>query len=238
MFPPEPEDNCLEDNPLESLKGEGAGQDRSVHIFVSLYLILIAFFMVLNAFSNQETAKAAAVMDSVNSAFKKIHLPKVSVVDLLARDQLDAHSDVFYEEVEGVLAGLVGFPGQYPSRGGNVLKVELPAAILFEGTELHIRADQTRFINELADLLKRQAIHEQREVEILFGAPDAIMGEAADWQALFVRRAANIAMDLEDRGVAGQSISTGIIAAPTPSVWLTFSSRQEKVLGRDRRGGE
>lgn len=237
MYPPEPEET-QEGNPLDSLGASGAGRDRSVHIFVSLYLILIAFFMVLNAVSNQETARAAAVMDSVSSAFKKIHLPKVNVVDLLARSQLDSHSDVFYEEVEGLLAGLVDFPGRYPSPGGNILKVELPAAVLFEGTEVHVRADQTRFINELADLLKREAANEQREVEFLLGAPKAIMEQSADWQALFVRRAANIAMDLEDRGVDGQSVSTGIVGAETPFIRLTFSSRQDDVLGRDRRGGE
>lgn len=231
-------DQGWDENPMDRIKSSRPGPDRSVHIFVSLYLILIAFFMVLNAISNQETARAEAVMDSVNTTFKKIHLPKVNVVDLLAEQQLDAHSDAFYEEVEGLLAGLVDFPGRFPSPGGNEFRVEMPVSVLFDGRDVQVRAEQTLFMNALGDLLKREGLNEHREVRILIGAPAAIMDSEAPWQSLFVKRAANFAADLEDRGVSGQSISTGIVVTDNPTVRLVFSSRQGEVIERDRRGSD
>ncbi|RMF12625.1 MAG: hypothetical protein D6763_00335, partial [Alphaproteobacteria bacterium] len=196
-------DESPERSPLDDLSESGDGANSTVQVFVSLYLILIAFFMVMNSISNQETVRAAAAMDSVHTAFRKIHLPKVDVIDLLARRQLDTHSREFYEEIEGVLAGLVDFPGKYPSPGGNIFRVEMPASTLFQGTSVHVRPDQTLFMNALADLLKREAPNEQREVEILFAAPRGLLDADAPWQSLFVRRAANIAAELEDRGVPG-----------------------------------
>lgn len=225
-------------NPLDDLPDSGDGANSAVEIFVSLYLILIAFFMVMNSISNQETARAAAAMDSVTTAFKKIHLPKVNVIDLLAEHQLDAHSEDFYEEVEGVLAAIADFPGKYPSPGGNELRVEMPASTLFEGTAVHVRPERTRFLNALADLLKREAPNEQREVEILFAVPEGIMSTDAPWRSLFVRRAANIAVELEDRGVSGRSVSAGLVKGDVSKVWMVFASRRDDVLDHDRRGGE
>ncbi len=235
MTPPD-FDELTPPSPLDDLPSGADGADRSVQIFVSLYLILIAFFMVMNSISNQETVRAAAAMDSVSTAFKKIHLPKVNVVDLLAKKQLDVHSDEFYQEVKGVLAGLIDFPGKYPSPGGNVMRVEMPAETLFKGTAAHVRADQTRFMNALADLLTREGTNERREIEILFTAPPGFMTGDAPWHSLFVRRAANIAADLEDRGVPGGQVSAGLVEGDRATIWLVFSSRRSDVLDRDQRG--
>ncbi|MEX1147282.1 MAG: hypothetical protein WEB93_02770 [Sphingomonadales bacterium] len=64
------------------LTARNRGASDSVHIFVSLYLILIAFFMVLDSISHQEVIRAEAVMDSVSDSFRKVHLPRVGVIDL------------------------------------------------------------------------------------------------------------------------------------------------------------
>lgn len=212
-------------SPFDDVPEADAG-GTSVQLYVSLYLILIAFFMVLDSISNQETARAKAVLDSVNSTFQKVHLPKVGVIDLLARKPVDVHHRLFHEEVEGVLTGLIDFPGNFPGPGGNVLRVRLPVATLFDGDALHVRADQTLFLNALADLLKRGQGAQRREIEILITAPHEILSDPASWHDLFVRRAANIAAELEDRGVQGRAISTGLVVADKPSVILEFTSRR------------
>lgn len=228
------------DDPFTDLTPGGVN-DRTTHIFVSLFLILMAFFMVMNAISNQVTARAEAVLESVYTTFRKTHAPNSDEIDLLAAEKLDIHSQEFYEAVQGVLAGLVDFPGTFASQGGDVLEAELTPLVLFVRGRAEVRADQTLFMNALADFLKKQGANEEREVEIRFSANPQALQAAATERELVVRRAAVFARELEDRGVPARAIATGIVDQATPDdgaarLWLTFRARRLDVLTQDRQG--
>src|SRR5690606_15194347 len=111
-----------EQNPLAELscteRGATAGGQSSLQLHISLFLILIAFFMVLNALSNQEVTRRGAVIESVQNAFRR-PLPRAEDLDLLAGRQLDAHMAEFHEALAGIFAAMTEFPGQFgwPGRG-------------------------------------------------------------------------------------------------------------------------
>ena len=224
-------------NPLESLPESDGGADQTVQVFVSLYLILMAFFMVMNSISNQVTSKADAAVESVYTTFRKTYAPNTKEIDLLAKQKLELYSSEFYEQAKGVFADLVDFPGRYASQGGNVLEAELPTAVLFAKNDIHIRADQTRFFNQLADFLRRQNEGEERDIEIRLAVSPAVMDAERPEQELPVLRAAAFARELEDRGVAASSISTGVVSDSRGLVWLAFRARRADVLEHDRKGG-
>lgn len=230
-----------QDDPFADLKPDSGVTDRTTQIFVSLFLILLAFFMVMNAISNQVTARAEAVMESVYTTFRKTHAPNSDEIDLLAAEKLDIHSQEFYEAVQGVLAGLVDFPGTFASQGGDVLEAELTPAVLFASGRAEVRGAQTLFLNGLADFLKKQGVNEEREVEIRFSARAHVLESATPERELVVRRAATFARELEDRGVPPRTIATGIVDQKarddkSARIWLTFRARRLDVLTHDRQG--
>lgn len=225
--------------PFDALSAPSKGGDESVKLLVSLFLILITFFMVMNSISNQKIGKAGRAVESVNTAFKggdKPYLPTVDSIDLLAQKQRDTHHDLFYEQGTGVLQALIDFPGKFAASGGNVLQVELASSVLFGAGDVNLRADQTRFLNALADLLKKEVDGEERSVEIMIAVRRAAFREERPWENKAIARAAAFARELEDRGVRGRSITTGIIADKRDYVWLTFTTRRHDVMDRDRKG--
>lgn len=208
----------------QAVDGAEAG-DQTTQVFVSLYLILLAFFMVMNSISNQEVARAGVVLESVNQRFKR-PFPPVARLDLLARERIDAHNAEFYEEVRAIFAGLLGFPGKFTAPGGDVMQAEFPAEVLFPLNEVEVRADQTRFLSALADLLTRAGTGERRQVEFVLTAPDAVLQDERPWQNRDLRRAATLARELEDRGVPAQAIASGLAIGKSAMIKLRFISEQ------------
>lgn len=223
-------------NPLDDLPDMSEGSTRIAQLYVSLFLILITFFMVLNSVSNQQVAKAGAVMESVQSTFRKKFTAPVEVIDLLAENGLVSHSDDYYREVEGIFAAMIDFPGAFASPGGELLQAELPVSVLFALDQVHVRADQTRFLNTLADMLAASAPGERREVEIVMAAPASVLTDETPWANGHVLRMAAFARDLEDRGVSPAAISTGVVIDDRNLVWLNFTTRRLDAPGSDGAG--
>lgn len=226
-------------SPFDVQDAQAKGADGSVQILVPLFLILITFFIVLNAISNQKLRKAGLAVESVNTAFRgadKPYLPPVDGIDLLAVKERNVHHDLFYEQSEVLLQALVDFPGQFAARGGNVMQVELGNNVLFNDADDHVRADQTLFLNSLADLLKKQLAGEERSVEIMLAVRPAAFSKDAGAAKLAVARAASLARELEDRGVPGRSITTGLVPDKRNVLWLTLTNRSHAVMERDRKG--
>ncbi len=201
------------------------GNANGADIFISLYLILLAFFVVMNSVSNQEQVRAQAVIASVNTAFKKTHLAKSDMIDLAARSQLDAPSDKFSSDVQGLLAGMIDFPGKYPSQGGNIIRVDVPPDTIFIRHQAKVRYDQSAFFDAMADLLVNSTDGEERMIEIIIGSGKNLPDDEKMWKNLYVRRAATFAKELQSRGVPSHLISTGVAAISSDRVWMSFLSR-------------
>lgn len=218
-------------NPLDGLRDAGSGADiqASIQLYISLFLILIAFFMVLNALSNQEVARRGAVMESVQSTFQNRFPPVARGLDLLAGKQIDVHAAEFYESLTGIFTAMVEFPGTFGWPGGGLIRAELPVGSFFAGDGMTLRSDRRKILDDLASTLTRGHAGERRAVEILVAVPPALLKSAAAeddaTRNLYLMRAAALARALEDRAVPGAAITTGVMADDGALLWLTFGSR-------------
>ena len=212
------------------MQGEGTGQgerrafeDPSVGIFISLYLILVAFFMVLNSISNQETARAAAVMESVNSTFKKTFQPKADVIDLLATPDAIAPNDEYMDAVRGLLAGVLELEGRFPAPGGNTLTVDIPVTTLFAGGAARVRQDRLAFVEQLIELIQLAPSTERREVAFILGT-GVVRSDARQerYRLLAMRRAGSLARSLRARGLADGALTVGLIERASNDVTVIF----------------
>lgn len=225
----------MDDRNLPSLLISGSGSDAPasagaatsvMDLFVSLFLILLCFFLVMDSISNQQLVKAHAAVKSVKTTFKENLRKRPELMELVARGKLGAPSDQYYSEIKGTLAGMVDFSGIYPDREMNPIRVEVPPETLFMRGQSRVRFDQAQFFDDLAATLKSAPPEEERSVEILVGSGAELPGEAQTWRDLYVKRAANVAKELEKRGVPSGLVSAGVLAGDTQTIWLTFLTKR------------
>lgn len=212
--------DAAEHNPLDGLPDASRGVQASLQLYVALFLILIAFFMVLNALSNQEVARRGAMLESVQAAFQG-GLPPRGI------DLGGSHAtSEFHDSLAEIFASVEGFSGSFRRPGDGLIRAELPAASFFTPAAAGIRADRRAVLDELAATLTRGQSAERRAVEILVAVPPSLLESVSAKddarRNLYLMRAAALARALEERAVPGGAITTGVMADDRALLWLTF----------------
>ncbi len=220
--------------------GKSSNSNDTTGLFVSLYLIVLAFFVVMNSISNQDQNKVNAATESVTRAFKNPYEPEADFVDVSANDDAITPNDEFYEQIRGVFASLVGFEGKFPTRGGNILKVTVNSADLFEDGTSVFRPDQQKFLDQLASFLADADPQEKREINIVISSGKTLPKGPEYWKNLSILRAGAFVKLLRKSGVAGNQLSIGIAARQEDRLTLTFYTRElsesiQSLKGHDTR---
>ena len=205
------------------------GTDSSMGLFVSLYLILLAFFIVLNSISNQQASRAGAVMESVTDTFVRKHPASADTPDPLNETQEPGPKDELLTDIEGMFQTEFALSARYPAEGGTVLEVTIPAAYLFVAGDLEVRSDRHAFLRDLTDVLsKTDGIHRQ-EVAFLFGSGEGLVSSTLSrQQELAVRRAGSLGRLLRSMGLEGGAYSTGFAPVKEGEIVALFRRAPRK----------
>lgn len=138
-------------------------RDTTLGILVSLYLILLGFFAVLNSLSEDRVDKAGAVLDSINRSFKAAERPGIEMVNLLEGGGEGTAERALISELRQLFPNAVTFAGSFPPGGATSLKILLPKAEIFETDERLTARAQDQF-EALGPLIA--AFDNTRRVEI------------------------------------------------------------------------
>ena len=209
----------------DSGMAQGGGVS-TMDLFIALFLILLCFFVVMNSISNKELVRAHAAVKSVKTSFKNGPAVKPAVPNAVSGYRQNSPSDQYFQELLGVVGSMTDFSGRYPVRDGEVVDAIIPADTLFVKGQTRIRFDQGNFLDNLARLLKNPASDEDRMLEIVVSEAMPPAGSASAWHDIGVLRAADLAEELDKRGVPSRLIIAGVATAATGSVKLTFSVKR------------
>lgn len=177
--------------------------DPTVGLFVSLYFILVAFFIVMNAISNQETARSVAVMESLEDAFERPYEQKAQAPGLIPPGRHMATDDAFIEEAGTLLAAWLAPVRGLPSDGGNDMAFEIKASRLFYMDDSRLSEQAPRIFSELATLVSSAPPGMRREIVFLFGQNGPAGSHA-------LRRADALAKAMELSSVPARSLAVGL----------------------------
>ncbi len=212
--------------PFELIEEKRQKSDDTTGIFVSLYLIVLAFFVVMNSISNQDQNKVNAATESVTRAFKNPFEPEADFVDVSADEEAVTPNDEFHDQILGVFASLVGFEGKFPTRGGNILKVNFNAEILFEDDSSEFRAEQLTFLKQLSTFLEGGRDSEKREIDFIVSSGKNLPAGPKYWLDNNVLRAGAFIHQLKKMGVAENQMSMGIVKGPENLITVIFYNRE------------
>ena len=104
-------------------------RDTTLGILVSLYLILLGFFAVLNSLSEDRVEKAGAVLDSLNRSFKAAERPGIEMVNLLEGGGEGTAERALISELRQLFPNAVTFAGSFPPGGDTSNKVFPPRVV-------------------------------------------------------------------------------------------------------------
>lgn len=201
---------------------------------LSLKILLLAFFILLNALASFEEERRAAVTESVREAFRGL---------LPASDNLSVNPSgvaVFEggEDVADVLKLLFGADlplVELPqSSAARVVQIDLPVADLFAegGNELQPEGAET--LRLVAGVLSDPRFAgQQLQIDVLYGLAGASSGLAGNRTAL--QRAALLVRALEREGVASARLSAGLLPNFSEKVRLHFTIAAPEPAAGERR---
>ena len=203
---------------------------------LSLYLIILAFFIMMNTISQREGSRTQGVLDSINSSFKVY--PQTATIALEVADQGGGEKDApgFEKSIESIFQSAFPLAEVVRSEMFDQIEVTLPLDSLFTPEGADIRGQHTALLDRLADLLKYQTPGKIREVEALLSraalsdAGESDAGESGEGESvrdtlLVVNRAGALARELTARGVHAAHIAIGIERRQPDTMRLLFTTR-------------
>jgi len=177
-----------------------ARRDSHIIALLSLKLLLLAFFILLNAISDYEAQKTDAVVESVRKAFKTDPLQQTSVTTGI--ENLDS-TEPLADEIGRLFESFLPAVAIEDETLSKVLRIKLPTERLFSAGESGLSAGgQVILRRMLRALAARQS--------------DIVYFELAFLQSgqseLSLRRIGSLAQYAGDQGVKPKNLSVGFNA--------------------------
>jgi len=222
-------------------ENETRHEDAGIVLMLSLQLILLAFFILINSIAEIESMRMRAVLDSVDNAFNGTYR---SIPDPATAP---AGSGVLTEATDGlsqvhalVSAAIPGANAKYVG-DSETLRIDLPANALFAIGEDRLRASRADLVRRLARALMPDPSGAQRyEVEVLHGtarrsgheapAPDGTL-------PLEIRRDGALAQALRAQGLPAEALSIGLLPNRPELIRLILRARNGGGSADQRRDG-
>ncbi len=222
--------------------GHDTRSNSNIMLLLSLNLILLAFFILLNSLADFEADRARAVLASVKQAFSG----KIEAAGQLApfSSSLGALPEVEAKmrEVGSLFEAIAPAARTKSIRRANLVRVDLPVSALFRPASPRLRHDREALLARLAQSLRKGSEGAPRyllEILVGIGSQAAVDGGApAGFPSLEVRRAAVLAAHLSAEGAPLDGLSTGLRPGAPDSLRLVVRLRPESGAAAGSKGEE
>jgi hypothetical protein len=190
----------------------------AISTLVSLFLLLLVFFIVLVSISRVHQERLDAVMVSVDDAFGR--LP--SGLGLLTRpipSDADATPEGFARSVGTLVTGFSPLAeSNHLAPGGTLLEIDLAPEQVFQPNTDHLQPEVTAILDRLAVLLQHRLPGQHYRLTLGAVVP---AGESAS--GLVSDRVAGFAAALFAKGCPADALAIGIEPGATAAVRLDFA---------------
>ena len=197
----------------------------TVVVSLSLYLIILAFFILMNAISHPEAQRAKSVLDSIGATFKSFPRTLVTSLDQSAGGTGFSGAAGFEKSIRGLFESAFPLVRITSSVAYSQIEVTLPVESLFAPGRAKIRGGNEPILDRLAEILSRRTPGLRFELEALLSPPPLGSDSPHSDSALYVDRAGAIARELSARGVPPAHISAGVEGRDPEWLRLLFMIR-------------
>lgn len=200
-----------------------SGGQGTTGLFVSLYLILIAFFMVMTALSKQVPAKAGPAITSISDTFDKSNRDSGEIQRTLTVEQA-AIRDEFTTELKGLFLAELSIEGRAATTGGNVYEISFSADEIFTPGSVDLKEGRQRLLDKIGAIISSPPVRQRRDVAIFFEMKSDDLAPTLGRLPLASRRAEGLAIAMRAKGLPAGSFSTGLVAGAGNKIIAVFRS--------------
>jgi len=184
--------------------------DVSVVQFLSLYLIILAFFILLVSISTVSQEKSEAVLNSISKELKK-KKPKAG--------------KVFQDKTAVLFADAIGVEKTEVMQVGKIMRIVMAADALFDINQATVKKEQRPLIDRLISALNNRPKGTQFDMEFVIGSVYSTGSRLPVKQTLAMSRAGAFARELLNRGAPPDAISIGMAPVKEGQVVMWFYVR-------------
>ena len=214
----------MDDNEL--LKTPAPEAMDNAPLFVSLYVVLLAFFILLNAISEYSKEKVQEVVDSVNNAFS-LKQAMIMAPEMQIATGAEVSIAQFFDEVGKTAATLVALEDLDIVRADDAMEMRFPVDRLFAEDQTIAKSEAEFFVNDIAKSLATWLKGYRIETSFMLGVARPLPDAPRADHSLEVARAGYVARIMVQRGVDPKSIAIGIRQGDPGMITMKFSVRGE-----------
>ena len=199
----------------EDLSPPGNPADDSIIVFLGLYLLLVAFFILLNSISSYSEEKAKSAMSSVNNAFRTL--------DILSPDAELFSSDVgsfaaasaSFAKLGDLVQTAIELARVNEVRPGQLMEIEIPTTELFIEGESTMTKQALGMLDKIGKILAAPPPELHYDVSAVVGSEWILSNALEKKEPLALARAGTLARELRARG-APEDATLAAIEYGTP----------------------
>jgi len=201
--------------------------DPSVVLFVGLYLLLLAFFVLLNVISTLDEQRAKTVLDSLTATFSSDFGPLSSRPVYSSDVEAPLVSNRFLSDVEQLFENAMPVAQFDILVHGNLLEVLLVADEIFVPGKVDIRPEYEALFFKLQDILTFGPAGLRYDMGIMIDGPSMLRKNAASGQTMEMARVGSIARRMVALGTVPAYLYAGIDDSNLGRLRLLFRVRSE-----------
>lgn len=222
--PPEPS-NTANVGWAELPRDEQPPSGSTLTLFLALYLLVLAFFIVLVSISSPEKVKSSAVMDSLTSVFAS-GMPSTTSPTAFAADEGDVIAvREFQRSISTMFATQLRVARVEEVQPGRLMRVSLPVSSLFQSGQAVIRENRFSLLDRIVAAISSRPPGLRFEMEFVVGRARTIDGPSPASLTEEIERAGAFARQMLARGAPPDSISVAVGSGDPELALITFYVR-------------
>ncbi len=194
-------------------------------LFLSLYLIILAFFILLNAYSQRQETRTAAVLGSLGTTFSEGFVSATGPLEAARGPDAFGALGELEDEVRELFESVIPLVKVTPYLRYSQLLVEVPVDEMYAPGEASVRAEAAGLLDRLAEVLGREMPGQRFELEAVVSLPGSGVHKAGPGRDLAARRAAVLARELGARGVQPDAVAAGVADGDVAALRLSLFIR-------------
>lgn len=206
----------------ETLTPTEVDEMGTIILMLGLYLIVLAFFILLNAISETSEQKMEAVSESMGEGFG-FELEGPSQMRDEVEVTVDPVFDIVSNDIKSVIQSYVSVKDYRISSSADKMLLRLKSSKVFMPSQVRIRPSMAELFTDLSDIVAnaRPGIKMSADV-IVYGLEKEAEKSPLSAHELAGRRAALFVRALIERGVDEKVLSASAVVAENPEVKIFF----------------
>jgi hypothetical protein len=223
---------------FEPLRRRSANSSGVQSLALALFLVILAFFIMLVSISTFEDEKVSSALQSVQQQFRSGG--ESERTDSMIDPQAEARAlqTAFLERLRSLLASEIASARAEADPDGTVLYLAFPASQFFAPGSVVLRGERTALFEGIAQIIEERPAGSDVTLEVFFDSNG--LAPTTNGPQMEVRQAAAIGADLVARGVLKEFVSVGLRPGSAGVIEFIFRLRtgSEPLFGVNGGAGE